>query len=455
MSAASLTVAAPRRAGGGRRVAFEVLRDVAGGQRADESLDRRGRDLDRRDRAFAMELAYGSLRWRGRIRHHLDQLLDRGLASLSPDLTAVLELGAYQILFMDRVPDRSAVDESVRLTREILSDPRAGRGAGLVNGVLRNLARRREELPLPDPADAAGRLAVEHSHPKWLVERWLARLGPEAAAALLARDNRTPRLHLALHPRAGGAGTVLASLHAAGIDAAPHPAHPDAVVVGEGVRPDRLPGWSEGRFWVQDAGAQWVSALADPPRDSPFLDACAAPGGKLLGWLAREPRSRALALDLEPRRLLRLRQNLDRLDLGRACLVAADARAIPARRPFPLVLVDAPCSGTGVLGRRPDARWRRAPDDIGRFAAFQGELLDGVADLVAPDGVLLYATCSLEPEENSGVVEAFLGRRPDFHVDPAGDRVPAAHRAGPYLATRPWEADVDGMFAARLVRRFR
>ncbi|MGH7572067.1 MAG: 16S rRNA (cytosine(967)-C(5))-methyltransferase RsmB [Gemmatimonadota bacterium] len=453
MSAASPAVADPRRTGSDRRTAFHVLRDVEAGERTDESLDRRARDLDRRERAFAMELAFGSVRWRGRIDHHLDHLLDRGLASLPPDLIAVLELGAYQILFMDRVPDRSAVDESVRLAREVLAEPTAGWAVGLVNGVLRNLARRRDALPLPDPADGAGRLAVEHSHPKWLVERWLARLGPETTAALLARDNRTPRLHLALHPRAGGVESVLLSFRAAGIDAAPHAAHPDAIVVEGGVRPDRLPGWGEGRFWVQDAGAQWVSALVDPPADGPFLDACAAPGGKLAALLARSLAPSALALDLEPRRLLLVRQNLDRLGLDGAWLVAADARAIPARRPFPLVLVDAPCSGTGVLGRRPDARWRREPGDIGRFAAFQGELLDGVADRVAPDGVLLYATCSLEPEENTGVVEAFLARRPDFRVDPAGERIPVVHREGPYLATRPWETDVDGMFAARLVRR--
>jgi 16S rRNA (cytosine967-C5)-methyltransferase len=116
------------------------------------------------------------------------------------------------------------------------------------------------------------------------------------------------------------------------------------------------------------------------------------------------------------------------------------------------VVVDAPCSGTGVLGRRPDARWRRAPGDIARFAAFQATLLDSLADRVAPDGVLLYATCSLEPEENAGVVEGFLARHPNFHLDPVGDRIPCRHRDGPYLATRPWEADVDGMFAARIVR---
>jgi 16S rRNA (cytosine967-C5)-methyltransferase len=140
------------------------------------------------------------------------------------------------------------------------------------------------------------------------------------------------------------------------------------------------------------------------------------------------------------------------MGLDRAWPVAADARALPTRAAFPLVIVDAPCTGTGVLGRRPDARWRREPDDPVRFASYQLGLLEALADRVEPGGVLLYATCSLELEENAGVVEAFLSRREDFGVDPVGDRIPAALRDGPWLATRPWEADLDGMFAARLVR---
>lgn len=429
-----------------------MLRDVQGGARADESFERRTDELDPRERAFAMELAYGTIRWRGRLDHHLDHLLERGLPSVPRDVAAILELGAYQILFMDRVPIRAAVDESVRLTREVLPEARATWASRLVNGVLRNLARRRDVLPLPDPADLPERLAVEHSHPRWLVQRWLARLGIDATRALLERDNRPPRLHLAIHPRAGGRERILASLRDAGLDVEAHPDHPGAVVIEGAGRLDRLPGWEEGLFWVQDAGAQWVSAMADPSPGASFLDACAAPGGKLAGLLTGRAGARALATDIDPARLARVRQNLDRLRLTDARLVAADARALPTWKAFPLVVVDAPCSGTGVLARRPDARWRREPGDPARCAAFQGELLDGIADRVEPGGVLLYATCSLEPEENAAVVEGFLARRGDFRIEPAGDRIPDAHRDGPYLATRPWEADVDGMFAARLVR---
>lgn len=452
MSGSSSAAAATRRdAGAARRRALEVLLDVRAGARADESLDRRARDLDRRDRAFVMELAYGAIRWRGRIHHHLDRLLDRGVASLPPEIVSILELGAYQILFMDRVPVWSAVDESVRLARETAS-PGPAWAPGLVNGVLRNLARGAGDSPLPGDERPAERLAILHSHPVWMVERWVERLGVEATAALLKRNNRTPPLHLAVDPRSVTAAQVVDEIRGAGIDASLHPDHPGAVVVGGGVRPEDLPGWKAGRIWVQDAGAQWVTVLAGPPGDRPFLDACAAPGGKLIALLAAHPESRAVAVDRDPKRLARVRANLDRMRLPGGWPVAADALVVPTRATFPLVLVDAPCTGTGVLGRRPDARWRREPGDPARFAAFQLALLEALAGRVEPGGVLLYATCSLEPEENAGVVEAFLAARDDFHVDPVGERIPASLRDGPWLATRPWEADLDGMFAARLVR---
>jgi 16S rRNA (cytosine967-C5)-methyltransferase len=437
-------------AGAPRRRALEVLLDVRAGARADESLDRRARDLDRRDRAFAMELAYGAIRWRGRIDRHLDHLLERGLASLPPAIVSILELGAYQILFLDRVPVWSAVDESVRLARDTLPPSISSWAPGLVNGVLRNLARRSEELPLPDaPAE---RLAFLHSHPRWMVERWVEQLGVERTTALLKRNNRPPSLHLAVDPGRTTATEVVEEIRAAGLRARIHPDHAGAVVVEAGVRPEDLPGWGAGRIWVQDAGAQWVTALVDPPVDRPFLDACAAPGGKLIALLARDRRARAVAVDIDPLRLARVRENLERMGLAGGWPVTADARALPTGACFPLVVVDAPCTGTGVLGRRPDARWRRHPGDPVRLAAFQLRLLEALADRVEPGGVLLYATCTLEPEENAGVVDAFLGRRHDFRIDPAAERIPDAHRDGPFLATRPWEADLDGMFAARLVR---
>lgn len=422
-----------------RRRAFEILRDVRRGERADASLARRAAGLDPRGRAFLMELAYGTIRWRARLDHHLDELLDeRGVAGLPPDVAQVLALGAYQILFMNGVPARAAVDESVELVRAV-SPRRTGRwAAGLVNGVLRNLDRRRDALGLPDPADLARHLAVKHSHPEWMVARWVDRWGPEVAERFLEHNNRPPALHLAVHPGRTAPEALVERLAAAGHEARPHPAKPDCVVVASGARPDALPGWDEGLFWVQDAASQWVAELVDAPAGGSVLDACAAPGTKLCGILAREPTARALAVDSDPGRLGLVRENLERLRLPSGWIVAADARAVPTEATFPVVVADVPCSGTGVLRRRVDARWRRRPGDVGRFADLQRAILDGLADRVAPGGVLLYATFA------QGNAELGPPRRPEFLLRPGeliervrGELQIVAYEHGRVEAPRP------------------
>jgi 16S rRNA (cytosine967-C5)-methyltransferase len=431
-----------------------VLRDVRRGARADESFARRAGAVDPRSRPFLMELAYGAIRWRKRLRWELERHLRKDARVLPADVLAILELGAYQLRFMDSVPAWAAVDESVKLVRGETPAKVSRWAAGLVNAVLRNLERD-EPAELPEGSDPAARLATLHSHPQWLVERWLGRLGPEATRALLERDNAPPPLHLKVNRRRTDTDAALDRLREAGHEPAVHPEKPDAVVIAAGAAPESLPGWDEGWFWVQDVGAQWVVELADAPEAGWMLDACAAPGGKLVGLLERAADARALAIDVDFGRLARVRENVARLGFEGAELAVGDARTPPTRRRFPLVLADVPCSGTGVLRRRVDARWRRRPDDLARFASFQREVLEGLADRVEEGGVLVYATCSLEPEENEDVVKGFRDDHPEFRIDPVGDRVPAALAAGPWLSTRPWVDDMDGMFAARLVRETR
>lgn len=436
-----------------RRKAFDLLEAVRRGARADQAIERVGRGLDPRGRAFLTELGYGAIRWKGLLDHRLDRLLDRGVGSLPGPVVSVLELGAYQLLFMGSVPAFAAVDESVALAREALPAKHRGWAPGVVNGVLRNLERRRDRPELPDPEeDLAAHLSVRWSHPRWLVERWLDRWGRQRTEALLERDNAPPSVHLAVHPGRATRDGVLERLAADGIEAAPHRLAPRAIVLAGGASPESLPGWDEGEIWVQDAGAQLVVDVADPAPGEPVLDACSAPGAKLAGLLAGGDGG-ALALDVDLHRLRRVRENVARLGLAGVRLAVADARAAPTARSFRLVLADVPCSGTGVLARRPDARWRRRPSDPDRFATYQREILDELARRIEPGGTLVYATCTLEPEENEGVVTAFLETHDDFRLDPVGERVPAPAREGPYLFTRPWEHDVDGMFAARLARR--
>ncbi|MFN2383899.1 MAG: 16S rRNA (cytosine(967)-C(5))-methyltransferase RsmB [Gemmatimonadota bacterium] len=439
-----------------RRRALEILRAVRRGARADESFRQHAAGLDPRQRHLVMELSYGTIRWRLQLDYQLSALLkERPLRALPPDVVLILELGAYQLLHMNRIPTWSAVDESVTLARTALPGRVSAWAAGLINAVLRALARARAELTLavPDPAHQAEHLAIVHSHPPWLVERWLERFGAEATTTLLTRNNQPPPLHLQVNPRVVSPAELLERFRAAGTEGVIHPLKPDAIVLGGGTSPVDLPGWDAGAFWVQDAGSQWVTDAAGPaPVGATLLDACAAPGMKLCGLLAAAPGARALAVDLDPVRLARVRENLSRLGLAGAWTAAADARQLPTAARFPLVLADVPCSGTGVLRRRVDARWRRTPSDLHRFADFQRELLERLAPRVAPGGALVYATCSLEAEENEDVVAGFLEAQPDFRVVPVEDRVPAALREGPYLAARPWRGDWDGLFAARLER---
>ena len=431
-----------------------MLRDVRRGARADESFARRSRGIDPRSRPFLMELAYGAIRWRERLRWELALHLEKDVGALHPDVLSILELGAYQIRFMTGVPHWAAVDESVKLARGETPAKVSRWAGGLVNAVLRNLARAAPALP-PTGGSPAESLAIELSHPAWMVERWIARIGFDATRALLERDNLPPPLHLKVNRRRAEPEAVVARLREAGYDARSHAGKTDAVVIDAGAAPETLPGWSEGWFWVQDVGAQWVVEAAGRFEGGPALDACAAPGGKLLGLLEGSAGARVLALDADAARLGLARESLARLGLEGAWLAAADARRPPTRATFPLVLADVPCSGTGVLRRRVDARWRRRPEDIARFAAFQREILEGLADRVEEGGALVYATCSIEPEENADVVSGFLERHPEYRIDPVGDRVPAALTAGPWLATRPWSDEMDGMFAARLVREAR
>lgn len=431
-----------------------MLRDVRRGARADESFARRSRGVDPRARPFLMELAYGAIRWRARLRWELARHLRKDVQALHPDVLAILELGAYQLRFMGGVPQWAAVDESVKLVRGETPAKVSGWAAGLVNAVLRSLARA-EPAALSADVPTTERLAIELSHPEWMVARWVARLGVDRARALLERDNLPPPLHLKVNRRRAEPEAAIARLREAGHDARVHPGKPDAIVIEAGAAPDTLPGWDEGWFWVQDAGAQWVVEVARGIAGGTALDACAAPGGKLLGLLEGSRASRVLAIDPDASRLGLARESLARLGLDGAWLAVADARRPPTGARFPLVLADVPCSGTGVLRRRVDARWRRRPEDLARFAAFQAEVLEGLADRVQAGGALVYATCSIEPEENEDVVNGFLDRHPEYRVDPVGDRVPEGLTDGPWLATRPWADDVDGMFAARLVREAR
>jgi 16S rRNA (cytosine967-C5)-methyltransferase len=423
-----------------RRLALEVLERVSrgkGGTLADALAAREADGLPERERAFLHELVLGTLRRRGWLDHALAPLVPRGLERVTPAVLEALRLGAYQVLFT-RVPPHAAVSETVDLARS--REPKA---AGFANAVLRRLQR---EGPPPEPdaeRDPLAWLTSYGSLPRWLATRWLERLGPAAAVARARAFLEPPAVHFRINPRVADAAERLA---AAGVHARPA-ALPGALELEDG----RLaPLAAEGVVYPQDQSSQLVARLA--AGEGRVLDACAAPGGKSL-LLADEGGGRTIVVagEASQRRVRTLAALCGRWGAREVSVVAADARRPPFREPFDTVLLDAPCSGLGTLGRHPDIRWRLSANEPSRQGGRQRELIEALAPLVRPGGRLVYATCSLEPEENEDVVRPFLAAHPEFRKDELPEFAREHARDG-FVRTEPARSRGDGFFAARLAR---
>ncbi|MFI5234835.1 MAG: transcription antitermination factor NusB [Gemmatimonadales bacterium] len=417
-----------------RRAAYQVLDEVGGGRPFDVALDRAVRKLDERDRRLVHELAAGVLRRRGDLDLALAPLTERGWESVGPKVRTVLRLGAYQLLELDKVPAHAAVDTSTELARWAAGE----KAAGFVNAILRRLGRE------GGPARSAP--GSRRSHPAWLLLRWDQRFGAaETDRLLLWNDSPAP---LVLQGARRSTEEISAALDAAGIahEAAPH----HAGLVIDATRPTEFPGFAAGDFIVQDPAQALVVRYAAIPAGVTVYDACAAPGGKAIG-LGRIAR-RVIAGDAKAVRVGRLAENLRRAGSGREFPVVADAAAPPCRA-VDVVLLDAPCLGTGTFARHPDARWRVTPTALRQLASRQAALLDALAPVVAPGGLFIYATCSLEPEENGDQMERFLARHPEFTREvPAGFPAEFLSPTGD-LELLPFRHGTDGAFAARLRRR--
>ncbi|HLQ65788.1 MAG TPA: 16S rRNA (cytosine(967)-C(5))-methyltransferase RsmB [Candidatus Limnocylindrales bacterium] len=444
-----------RRPAGAREVALQILAATESRRAySDRLLESRLREsrLSPRDASLVTALVQGTLRHRALLDHHLASFAGERWEGLPLWIRQILRMGALQILVMTRVPPSAAVDESVKLAKKY-GHPGT---AGLVNALLRRLAGG-ERAPLPDAAaDPVGHLATAHSHPRWLVERWLARYGTEETASLLQADNVEPSVSVRA---SGGRLTTEAlaqALRAEGLTAEPARNGGPVLLVGEGFVAARSPLFREGALSLQDEAEAVVVAILDPRPGEAALDAAAAPGGKA-SQIAEAvlPGGFVVALERHGSRARALRANLaGRLSFARAWTVAGDAAAPPVRGPFDRVLVDAPCSGLGVLRRRADARWRKDEGAIAEMAALQARLLEGAAPLVRPGGIMVYSVCSLEPEETEAIVIPFLKRHPEFSLEDARPFLPPKFRGDDFfLRATPHKHGTDGVFAARIARR--
>ncbi|HXH25002.1 MAG TPA: 16S rRNA (cytosine(967)-C(5))-methyltransferase RsmB [Vicinamibacterales bacterium] len=443
-----------------RVAAFHALRAVSAG-RADlpaTLAHARQRLRDDRDRALAAEIVIGTLRRQRTLDHLIVRFAQRPLHRIDDDVLTILRLSLYQILHLDRVPAAAVVDDAVDLTR----GARKPAAAGFVNAVLRAALRQRHRLPLPprpstpDDRDAAvAYLGIAHSHPDWLVARWLARHGFDAAERWVRFNNEAPPLTLRVNRLRATRQRAQAILAADGIETTPTRYAPDGLTVTAGNPLRRQP---DGLFVVQDEASQLVTLAVGAAAGNRVLDLCASPGGKTTAMAAdMTDAGLIVACDVRPRRLALLADTV-RLSGARSIrLVRVDpAGGLPFRAAFDRVLVDAPCSGLGTIRRDPDIRWRRREQDLAAFARSQIDLLLRAADAVAPGGRLVYATCSSEPEENDQVVERFLAHRRDFSLLDLRGRCHAALEAvldsRGMLRTLPPVHGLEAFFAAALGR---
>jgi 16S rRNA (cytosine967-C5)-methyltransferase len=439
-----------------RAAVYEILTAVSSGRadlpaalaHARESL------VDDRDRALAAEIATGVQRWRGALDHLIAYFAKRPVRKLDPEVLEILRLSAYQLLYLTRVPAAAVVDDAVSLTGRVGKRS----ASGLVNAVLRTLSRNRAALPLPrrpvDPQDREGALeylSVTMSHPRWLAERWLNRLGFARTELWTAYNNHPAPLTLRANRLRNTPEALRAELAAASVSVRPGRYAPDALIVEEG-HPLRHPGWEAGLFVVQDEASQLVTLLAGADPGPTVLDTCASPGGKATA-LAAGTRGRVVACDVRDRRMALLRRTVKTSGATNVLLVQADLVVpLPFSTRFATVMVDAPCSGVGTLRRDPDLRWRRTSEDLPVLAGAQRRMLANAASVVAPGGRLIYATCSSEPEENEQVAEAFLRQTPGFTAVNATGVHPALPAAvvddRGYLRTSPDEHQLECFFGA-------
>jgi 16S rRNA (cytosine967-C5)-methyltransferase len=408
------------------------------------------------DRHLAMNLIFGVLRQRQYLDNCLSLFSRHPIKKFHPFIHQSLAVGLYQLLFLDRIPASAAVNETVNAIKMARLPERL---QGLVNGILRTCIRQRHLVPTPEALDREGKKVL--NHPAWLTERWQSHFGKEEMNRICICNNVQPQLVIRVNTSAVDRESLRTLLEGEGITVRPGAHSPQSVTLPGYHGPvNLLPGFKQGFFQVQDESAQLVSPLLAPfVPGGRILDACAGLGGKTshILELAAHQNITVIAVEPDPQRIAQLKENLTRLhllknveihpcsllDFSRNCKLLFDA-----------ILIDAPCSGTGVIRRHPDIRWNRSASDLSGYQKTQRQLLDLASPMLLPGGILVYATCSLEPEENSMVVNGFLAEHPDFQLSDCAPLLPDQAKTlacDSFFQPHPTES-TDGFFAARLVR---
>ena len=407
------------------------------------------------DRGLLTELVYGTLRMRGRLDWIIDQLYRGDAAALETGVRNILRTGLYQLWHTDRIPPFAAVNEAVGIAGKTC--PAA---SGLVNALLRTALRKKDAIAWPDMAKDPGKaISAIHSHPRWLVERWLDEFGIDETIAICRANNAVPPLALRVNSLKASREQAVAALAQEGLTVEPTAFSPDGLLLVSPAAGLRVTAsWREGLIRIQDEASQLIALLLSPEPGENLLDLCAGTGGKTLHLAAlMENRGSITAVDLYPDKLRQLQEEAGRLGVTIVETQVADALALPEtfRDAFDRVLLDAPCSGLGTIRRNPEIRWRLAPKDLNNCMQIQKRLLRSAADCVRPGGRLVYSVCTVTPEENEAVIEDLLKNRPDFSlIKPpiAGGIPPELIDPAGFFRTFPHLHGTDGFFAALLIR---
>jgi 16S rRNA (cytosine967-C5)-methyltransferase len=440
-----------------RQLAFVALKDIEKhGAYSDIALDRvlRNATLNSADRGLLTELVYGCVRRSRSLDALIDQLGKKKANQQPPELRRILHIGLYQLRYQDRIPASAAVNTTVELAKA-----NGFKGlTGFVNGMLRQYSRLAEAgtEPLQLPQDAIQRLGILHSFPDWIIQMWVEQIGIEETEQLCQWLNQTPTIDLRINPLKVSIEEVAAAMATAGVTVQPVPHLPQALrIVGSAGAIGQLPGFKEGWWTVQDSSAQLVSHLLDPQVGDVVIDACAAPGGKTthIAELMQD-QGNIWACDKTASRLKKVQENTQRLRLKSIQICTGDSRNLPEFINISdSVLLDAPCSGLGTLHRRPDIRWRSTPANIIELSVLQSELLEQAATWVKLGGILVYATCTLHPQENEQVIQSFLAHHTNWQIEaPLNSILETLATPAGWIKVWPHREQMDGFFMVRLKR---